>query len=252
MLKKTFVHFLTCIFFLSCKDNSEDLPNKVITSNVELNNFIQVDSSNYFVLAQNKIRLLNLNQPSSLTISSTLPFTEISFETVQGNTDTLYIQTKNSIDIYVLSKGNSINWEKKSSIAAVLPCDKFLVKSKKLFISKGGSDCNRNAINSELIVYKLKDLSNPTILSRIETKNPLELKQNRTSIFLLLTDNSINKVVFLTDSTFEVKNLKVVLNAKEIDVFSDKIIVKAPKLISQFAIKENDNLELLSTIPTTE
>lgn len=240
----------SCLF--SCKKSEQETQVEVISGNVTYNSLVKSSAENYFVLDQNKIRLLNLTTPNSLNISSTFPLTEIDFELVRGNKDSLYIQSATGLKIYVLRSGNATNWEEVSVINEVLPCDRFDVNYPFLLTSVKNSRCNFSGSTTELRLYNIAKLDSVFVQSTVTTADILKIQQvgNR-GFYALATGGQLT--YFATDAT--ATSPQVVLDvpaATNFNIYGEILVVSSKSQIAQYQLTTPATAQLLSTIPVSE
>lgn len=236
----------------SCQKNESENQVQIISGNVTYNSLIESSGDNYFVLDQNKIRLLNLTTPTNLNISSTFPLTEIDFELVRGNKDTLYIQSATGLKIYVLRSGNATNWEEVSAINEVLPCDKFDVSYPFLVTSMKNSRCNFSGNATELRLYNIAKLDSVFLQSTVTTADILKIQQvgNR-GFYALAAGGQLTYIPISSTAT----SPQVVLNvptATNFDIYDETLIVTSKTQITQYRFTTPATAQLLSTIPVSE
>ncbi|MFT6202985.1 MAG: hypothetical protein ACI9V1_000082 [Spirosomataceae bacterium] len=251
---KTFVVLFALTSTISCKKTEQETQAEIITGNVTYNSLIQSDGSDYFVLDQNKIRLLNLTSPNSLDISSTFPLTDIDFESVQGNKDTLYIQSANGLKIYVLKSDDTVRWEEVASIKGILACDKFDVKYPFLLTSVRNRTCNfsENA-TTELRLYNIAKLDSVVLKTTVETSEIFKVKQAGTSGFYALSSGG--QLSYFSPNGDGANSSRLVLDvpaATDFNIYGSNLLVTSNTKISQYRLISPTDAQLLSTIPVSQ
>lgn len=244
---------LAIIAVLSCKKNEEDTQIEIISGNITYNSIIASEGDNYFVLDQNKIRLLNIANPENLSITSTFPLTEIDFESIRGNKDTLFIQTAEGIRIYTLSSGETIDWQEVGVIEDVLPCDKFDVKYPYMMTSVRNSLCNFSENNTtELRLYDITKLDSVFLKSTVSTPEVLKVQKSANSGFYTLSADG--KLTF-HESAGEQASFQIVIEvagANDFNIYNNTLIISSNNNISQYRLTSAINAQLLSAIPVSQ
>lgn len=239
---------------LSCKKNEQEDVIEVISGNVAYTNFIQSATDNYLVLDQNKIRFLNTTTPSNLNISSTLPFTETSFEVVRGNNDTLFIQQANGLHLYVRKTDGTIRWEEQAVIENVLPCDKFNVRFPFLLTSVGNTSCSFSSNPTELRLYDISDMTKPVLKSISGTTSIQRIERAKQSngFYVSTTDGQLNNISIAADSTAANQNILNEPTLADFSVYGTRLFTKSKNSISQYELSTSSSAQLVSKIPVTQ
>lgn len=237
---------------VSCKDKEKRGEITAVTSDVGYNNFVRSSGDEYLVLSQQKIRLLNTSTPSALNISSTLPVTDIPFEIVYGNRDTLYVQAKDGIHLLTVNRGEGSKWTEASVIKGVLPCDKFLVNYPLLITTKGSQACASTSGSADLTVYDISKLSDPKVLSLARISSPIALKGKASSFYTLTQDNNLIYSNLQSDSTLLQTNILSLTAAKSMEVFGRKLVISSKKKVEQYDVTDPAKPLLESTITTAQ
>lgn len=239
---------------VSCKKTEQETQAEIITGNITYNSLIQSDGNEYFVLDQNKIRLLNLTSPNNLNISSTFPLTDIDFESVRGNKDTLYIQSVKGLKIYVLKSDDTIRWEEVASIEGVLACDKFDVKYPFLLTSVKNRTCNfsENA-TTELRLYNIARLDSVVLKTTVATSEIFKVKQAGTRGFYALSSGGqLSHFSLNGDVTNSSQLVLDVPAATDFNIYGSNLLITSNTKISQYRLISPTDAQLLSTIPVSQ
>lgn len=236
----------------SCQKNESKNQVQIISGNVTYNSLIESSGDNYFALDQNKIRLLDLTTPTNLNISSTFPLTEIDFELVRGNKDTLYIQSATGLKIYVLLSGNAASWEEVSAVDDVVSCDKFDVNYPFLLTSVKNSRCNFSGSATELRLYNITKLDSIFVQSTVATPDISKIQQVESGgFYALATGGQLTYIATGSTAT----SPQVVLDvpaATSFNIYGEILVVTSKTQIAQYHLITPTTAQLLSTIPVSE
>ncbi len=257
MIKSVKIYSLVCLLVatqFACNRNEERRTVDVLSGNVAYQNFVPSARTSYFVLDQNKIRLLDISSPNALAISSTFPFTETSFELVRGNSDTLYIQEASGLHIYVRKTEGTARWEEESVISEILPCDKFNIRFPFLLISSGNAPCSSLSTPTTLRLYNILDLSKPKLLSTTETTDlqRIELVPQANAFYFSTTTGQVNYLSINRDSTITTQNVLNEATLSDFSVDGTKLFTKNRGSIKQYELTNRTTAELVSQIPVSQ
>lgn len=257
MIKLVKTYSLACLLVatqFACNRNEERRSIDITSGNVTYQNFVPSAESSYFVLDQNKIRLLDISSPNNLAISSTLPFTENSFELVRGNDDTLYIQQASGLHIYVRKTEGTVRWEEESIISGMFPCDKFNIRFPFLLISSGNAPCSSLNTPTTLRLYNISDLTNPELLSSTETIDiqRVEPVPQANGFYFSTIAGQLNYLSINSDSTTTTQNVLNESTLSDFWVYDTKLFTKNQGSIKQYELTNQTTADLVSQIPVSQ
>lgn len=240
-----------CFLFVGCSKNDEvTTATKIVTGNVSFTNLTEsLDSTAYLVLSQNEIRFLDLTNPKTLTVSSTLPLTKVAFDKVFGTKDKLVLQNANSLLFYSLEGTGYIE---KAVIKNVIPCDKVALTEKFLVVAQGDENCSDpNRFLNYVKIYDTKEFTKPIAIDSFTVEKTLQLKHTE-NVFFHLDEKGIVSI-YEQDSAGKLtkKSNFSVATAYDFDLaWKNKIlVVRTKNKVEQYNINDIRNPVLLSKLP---